>query len=102
MRSWWLAWIGVVASTAAIAQTGDPQAGRELAEQWCTACHVVTPEGPGTDVAPALPELVREGRRTSEQLRVWLTAPHPPMPDLALTRRAIDDIVAYLETLAEP
>ncbi len=84
---------------AASAQ-GDPEAGRSLALQWCTSCHVVDLEGHGTDAAPPLPMLVQQELRTPDQLRAWLTAPHPPMPDLALSRQEIEDIVAYLETLA--
>jgi hypothetical protein len=29
------------------------------------------------------------------ELRAFLPHPHPPMPDLALTRAGIDDLIAY-------
>lgn len=85
---------------AASAQ-GDPEVGRALALQWCTSCHVVDLEGHGTDAAPPLPWLVQEELRTPDELRGWLAAPHPPMPDLALTRQEIEDVVAYLASLAD-
>jgi cytochrome c len=78
---------------------GDPERGRALAVQWCTSCHVVDLEGHGTDAAPALPTLLGSNLRTPDELRGWLVAPHPPMPDLDLTRQEIEDIVAYLVSL---
>ena len=80
---------------------GDPEVGRELAQRWCTSCHIVDYEGHGADAGPALPALLGDGRRTEDELRGWLAAPHPPMPDFALSRQEIEDIVAYLENLAE-
>jgi mono/diheme cytochrome c family protein len=35
---------------------------------------------------------------TDDQLRTFLAHPHGAMPDLALTRAEIDDVVAYIET----
>ena len=87
-------------SAGAASAQGDPETGRSLALQWCTSCHVVDLEGRGTDAAPPLPMLVQQELRTPDELRGWLAAPHPPMPDLALTRQEIEDIVAYLEGLA--
>jgi cytochrome c len=79
---------------------GDPEVGRELALRWCTSCHVVDEAGHGADAGPALPALLGEGQRTADELRGWLAAPHPPMPNFDLTRQEIEDIVAYLESLA--
>lgn len=86
---------------AALAQ-GDPEAGRQLAQTWCTSCHVVDAEGHGADVGPALPALLGDDRRTADEIYGWLAEPHPPMPNLDLTRQEIEDIVAYLEGLAQP
>ena len=80
---------------------GDPRVGRELAKSWCTSCHVVDHEGHGADAGPALPALLGDGQRTADEIRGWLAAPHPPMPDFDLTRQEIEDIVAYLESLTE-
>lgn len=81
------------------AAQGDPETGRDLARQWCTTCHVVEPEGTGTDAAPPLPTLMANDGRTADDLRLWLSDPHPPMTSLDLTRGEIEDIVAYLESL---
>ena len=94
-----LAVIALAAAAPARAQ-GDPEVGRELALRWCTSCHVVDLEGHGADAGPALPALLGAGQRTPDELRGWLAAPHPPMPDFDMTRQEIEDIVAYLESLA--
>jgi cytochrome c len=66
---------------------GDAEVGKELVQRWCTSCHVVDDEGHGVDAGPALPALLRDGQRTEDELRGWLAAPHPPMPDFDLGSR---------------
>jgi len=89
----------VLLSTSPAAAQGDAEAGHDLVQRWCTACHVVDREGHGTDAAPPLPRLLPSGTRTPDDLRTWLSDPHPPMPKLNLSRQEIEDIVAYLERL---
>jgi mono/diheme cytochrome c family protein len=78
---------------------GDPEAGHDLVRSWCTACHVVDLEGTGTDAGPPLPALLAGKQRTADEIRGWLADPHPPMPNLNLSRQEIDDILAYLQSL---
>ncbi len=83
----------------------DAEAGRRLAERWCTECHFGSAARTGSDAAPTLESLARENRtgapgRSPDWRRSWLTAPHPPMPDLSLSRHEIDDIVEYLDRLS--
>jgi mono/diheme cytochrome c family protein len=85
-------------SEQALAQ-GDPQAGSDIVHRWCTACHVVDREGTGADAGPALPNLLAGKKRSADEIRGWLADPHPPMPNLNLSRQEIDDILAYLESL---
>jgi len=85
-------------STPALAQ-GDPEAGRVIVRRWCTACHVVEPEGTGADAGPPLPALLAGKQRSADEIRGWLADPHPPMPNFNLSRQEIDDILAYLESL---
>ncbi len=85
-----------VAGPAAAADP-DPARGQALAERWCVSCHLVGPDGPGADAAPAFASL---GGRTDQQLRGWISDPHPPMPDLQLSGPDIDDIVAYILSIS--
>lgn len=79
------------------AQQPDTARGHELAIRWCADCHLVGPDGPGGDVAPAFVTLARA--RSDEALRGWIAEPHPPMPALDLSAMAVDEIAAYIRTL---
>jgi mono/diheme cytochrome c family protein len=88
-----------VVGAAGIARA-DPKEGGRLARQWCSGCHIVAanqsgavPQGP-----PSFPSLARSGV-TVAQLRAFLSHPHGPMPDLALTRVEIDNLIDYIESL---
>lgn len=91
--------LSLCAASAAMA-AGDEQAGKDLARRWCTGCHVVDRSGAGTDTAPPFPAIARQHSQDQTWLRAWLAEPHPPMPNLNLTRQEIDDIVAYLDSLS--
>jgi mono/diheme cytochrome c family protein len=78
----------------------DVNKGAQIAKQWCANCHVIdgkpvgaVPQGP-----PSFPSVAR-GAMTADQLRAFLAHPHGAMPDLALTRSEIDDLIGYIETL---
>lgn len=85
---------------AALAQPADPVAGRRIANRWCTSCHVVDSSKGGTDAVPTLASIARDPRRGPDWVRQWLTSPHPPMPNLSLSRDEIEDVVAYLRSLS--
>ena len=85
--------------SAALAE-GSAAAGKRLAQQWCAGCHQVEPKAPAKDVAPPFASLgVRKGKDPG-WVRAWLTNPHPPMQGINLSRQQIDDVVAYLQSLA--
>lgn len=79
----------------------DTANGSRLAHQWCANCHVVDATGAGPSAS--LPQGPPSFRAVAvsldpEQIRAFLTRPHGAMPDLALTRVEIDDLVAYIQT----
>ena len=78
---------------------GDPDRGRALAQVWCVNCHVVG--NSGKDTAPPLAEIARRGDPAQREARAFLNAPHPPMPNFNLANQQIDDLVAYLQSLAQ-
>lgn len=85
------------------AQAADADRGRVIARQWCASCHIVEPGQPAAaDSAPAFASIANDPARAPSAQRAWLSNPHPPMPNLALSRGEIDDIVAYLESLRRP
>lgn len=80
---------------------GDPARGRALAQSWCSSCHTIERNNVGKDIAPSFPSIAERGQPDQLEAHAFLNAPHPPMPDFNLTRNEIDDIVAYLQSLAQ-
>jgi mono/diheme cytochrome c family protein len=78
----------------------DAEAGRRLAERWCSACHSVE-QRTGVDQAPTFEAIARDPSRSSDWVRAWLMTPHPTMPDMTLSRSEIDAIIAYLQSLGD-
>ena len=95
----WLAAAGHL-SAASAQGWGDAAAGREIADRWCAACHLVAPDQlqASADV-PSFMEIARAAEGDFAVLEGFLIDPHPPMPDMSLTRQEIRDIIAYFATL---
>ena len=93
----------VPAAAPATAQQaeGDAAAGRELASQLCTACHIVGSERAGTDMAPPFAAIAKDPNVTLSELHGWGGAGHPMLPNLVLTPKQVADINAYLDTLRD-
>jgi mono/diheme cytochrome c family protein len=82
------------------AARADAAAGARMALQWCAACHVVNGGGPSATVPQGPPAFrLIAGYMTPDQLRAFLSRPHGAMPDLALTRTEINDLIDYIGTL---
>jgi mono/diheme cytochrome c family protein len=79
---------------------GSAQNGKLIAERWCASCHLVSPEQTraASDV-PSFDAIAKRSQQKLDWLSAFLTDPHPPMPDLSLTRQEISDLVAYFEVL---
>ena len=98
----WYALLGlsVITCLTALSAHADASKGAQIARQWCSNCHVIdgssaaaVQQGP-----PTFPTIAHSGM-TNDQLRAFLTHPHGAMPDLALTRAEIDDLIGYIGTL---
>ena len=89
---------------AASQDIGDVAAGRQLAQTWCSSCHVVDPAPQrGVDNGvPAFTAIARMPSTTPLSLRAFLQTPHAQMPDLHLSRDEIDDLTGYVLSLRRP
>ena len=86
---------------SALAQ-GDAANGKAIAERWCASCHVVGPEQTTAlaDV-PSFQSIAQRPDSDIEALEGFLADPHPPMPQMNLTRGEIRDLLAYIRSLRE-
>jgi mono/diheme cytochrome c family protein len=90
------------AGTTAVSPTfaADTATGVQLAQRWCASCHVIGGTSSGTvPQGPPSFRAIARGGGTVDQLRVFLSHPHGEMPDLALSRSEIDDLIGYIATL---
>ncbi|HEY1259225.1 MAG TPA: c-type cytochrome [Stellaceae bacterium] len=96
-----IALIVVGSITAASASfAADPVKGGQLAQQWCSSCHVVGQTAPKTvQQGPPSFRMIAQSGETQDQLRTFLSHPHGAMPSLSLSRTEIADLIAYIETL---
>jgi len=86
---------------SAIAETGGPRAGAQLAQRWCASCHVVAPEQLGTssDAVPTFAAIAAKPQTSEASLKAFIQTPHPRMPETAIGGRDLDDLVAYILSL---
>jgi cytochrome c len=90
----------LAACLAAHSAHADASKGAQIARQWCANCHVIggNPTGPVPQGPPSFQMVARSGM-SADQLRAFLSHPHGAMPNLALTRAEIDDLIGYIDTL---
>lgn len=84
------------------AAAGSARQGRAIADRWCAACHLVHPDQreASADV-PSFMAVAEASGGDLDWLSGFLADPHPVMPDMSLTRREIQDLVAYFESLGD-
>lgn len=84
------------------ATIGDAMHGKELAQRWCASCHLVSPEQTSaTTEAPPFATIAERPAEENAKLDLWLQDPHPPMPQLNLSRTERADLIAYIESLKQ-
>lgn len=96
--------LGLSAPTALGVEEGpkpSPDHGYALAQRFCNGCHLI---GDNADAAvpagvPTFRGIANKPGQTGQHIIDKLIKPHPPMPDIQLTREELMHIVAYLETL---
>ncbi len=80
--------------------SADARRGEQFARHVCATCHVVASEASSDANAPSFRSIA-----VSEQFHkkgvAWLWERHPKMPNLATTREELDDVEAYIKSLAQ-
>jgi mono/diheme cytochrome c family protein len=80
----------------------DAKTGKQIAEKLCVGCHIVGAEAAGAAVpadVPSFASIATKPGQTAQAIAGAIVIPHPPMPQIQLTREEIGDIAAYILTL---
>lgn len=77
----------------------DSANGQKIAETWCVSCHTVSGRTAGRDSAPPFEFIARNRAIDRDRLIQILSDPHPPMPKVHLSRKHLDDVIAYIQSL---
>jgi mono/diheme cytochrome c family protein len=81
--------------------SADVQSGEQFARRACAGCHVVVEgQATGDPNAPSF-RSVAESPQFHEKGPALLWEAHPKMPNLALTQTQLDDVAAYIKSLAK-
>jgi mono/diheme cytochrome c family protein len=99
--------VGLALSTGPLKAQVHPDAktGKQIAEKLCVGCHIVGAQAAGAAVPADVPSFARIANipgQTSQSIAGAIVIPHPPMPQIQLTREEIGDVAAYILTLKTP
>lgn len=90
----------VAAAASGSAEAADARNGETVVKRWCATCHLVSNDQRQANTAvPTFPSIARIPNFSAAAITFFLLAPHPPMPDMALSRREAEDIAAYIASL---
>ena len=82
-------------------EVGDVAAGLTFAKRICAECHALTEgeaKSPNKD-APPFAKVAATPGMNGRALSAWLQTSHPTMPNLILTKKDRDDVIAYITSL---
>ena len=94
----------VIQAGGALAQdVGDAQKGHEFARRTCASCHAISQQDVASPIEKATPFRIVANTpgMTGTALTVWLTTPHPTMPNLVVSEQDRYDVIAYILSLRE-
>lgn len=90
------------ASPAAQAANGDEANGQALAKRLCSNCHVIGDEAAAQTISadvPSFRSIANLPEQSIERIAGRIVVPHPPMPQIDVTRNEIRDLAAYIMSL---
>jgi mono/diheme cytochrome c family protein len=79
--------------------SGDAAAGRQFASKACTVCHVMSPTQSIDTMAPDFAAVANTDGLSQGALREFLFGEHPTMPNVRLSEKQADDLIAYILSL---
>ena len=93
----------ITATAVSPAFAADVDHGKELALQWCSACHLVSNDQDRVSGAsvPSFYDIAKAPGLDEAALKTFLADPHPKMPNMTLSNDEIADITRYIGTLSE-
>jgi mono/diheme cytochrome c family protein len=80
----------------------DAKTGHEVAAKLCSGCHIVGGKAANATMpadVPTFVEIANQPGQTAEAIAGRIVIPHPPMPQIQLTRLEIGDVAAYIMSL---
>lgn len=112
MQSAWR-WLGLAAVAAGLvgapaasqAASGDAAKGQALAKRLCSNCHIIGEEAAAATVSadvPSFKSIADLPDQSPERIAGRIVVPHPPMPQIDVTRNEIRDLAAYIMSLKSP
>ena len=95
--------VTVILPGAGPARAQDTSAGMQIAQAWCSDCHLVDPRErkSGRSSAPTFLSIARMKSTTESSLAAFLATPRGRghMPNVVLSRQEIQDVSAYILSL---
>lgn len=92
--------VALAGTASAQPDSADRGAGRKLAKTQCGQCHGIDKNEPSTNTAaPAFENIANIPGMTATALVVALRTSHQSMPNLIVSGRDADNIIAYLLSL---
>lgn len=93
---------GLSGGPASTEPMGDPVKGHALAKRLCSNCHIVDTDAAAATVSADVPSFAAVAAlpgQSAERIAGRIVVPHPPMPQIELTRSEIRDLTAYILSL---
>ena len=94
-----LAPAGLTAVPAAKGDPGNAAAGRQFADKVCDVCHVMKPTQVIDTMAPDFVAVANTDGISEAALHEFLIGQHPTMPNIRLSQKQADNLVAYIMSL---
>lgn len=97
--------LAACATTEEPAYVGDPETGRQVAQNMCASCHAIGADGDGPNAgAPPFRYVLAnyDPDRLAKDLDLSVSISHLRMPTFYFGEHHAEDLVAYLKTIQQP